>query len=77
MQTNPVNYVADKLLALQWPVIVLAAFALGRYVCKLELRAIKAEKNLSDVVERHLPHVHSALSAVKESLAEITGMVRR
>lgn len=75
MQSNPVSWVTTAITALQWPFIVLAAFALGRYVSKLETRVLQAEKNIKDLIERHLPHIHAALSDIKESLAQLIGRV--
>ncbi len=78
MQTNqPTNWVINALTALQWPVIVLAAFWLGRAMTKLETRVLKAEKNVQDLIERHLPHVHRALDDIKQVLASIQGMLSR
>lgn len=71
MQTNqyaPFTWLISLLTAMQWPVIVLAAFALGKSVSKLEGRVLKAEKNVADLVERHMPHIHAALLEIKTML---------
>jgi len=62
---TPTNYLIGVLSALQWPVVVIAAFALGRSMSKLESRVLKAEKSLSDLMERHLPHIHNALAEIR------------
>lgn len=74
MQT-PVNWVSTAVTALQWPFIVLAAFALGRYVSKLETRVLLAEKNLKDLMERHLPHIHNALTQLNQGIEVIKTML--
>jgi len=71
--TSPVSWITTAVTALQWPFIVIAAFALGRYVSKLETRVLQAE--LKALVERHLPHIHTALSDIKERLEAIKGML--
>lgn len=66
MQTpNPTPWFVSTLQALQWPVIVVAAFFVGRAVAKIESRINKAEKSLSDLIERHMPHIHNALSELR------------
>lgn len=60
---------------MQWPIVVASAFAIGRYVARLEVRIAGAEKNIKDLVDRHLPHVHSALMDIKEGLAVVRGAV--
>lgn len=79
MQTNqtPVNWVRDIALALQWPVIVIAAFWLGKQMAKLEVRVLKAEKGITDLIERHLPHVHTAIARVEAALQTIQALVSR
>jgi hypothetical protein len=54
---------------------VLAAFWLGKTMSKLEVRVLQAEKNMKDMIERHLPHIHKALGEIKETLASIQGML--
>jgi len=71
MQTQtqtPISYVTSVIAALQWPVVVFAAFMLGRSMTKLEARGLKAEKNVSDLIERHMPHIHNALAEIKTLL---------
>ena len=48
-----------------WPVIVLGAFWIGRYVQRLEMRVDKAEKSITAIVERHLPAIHRALAEIR------------
>ena len=67
---SPLGWIQTAASALQWPVIVIAAFWLGRYVQKLEMRVAKAEQNLSMLMERHVPAIH-------RMLAEIRGLVSR
>lgn len=67
---SPLSWFQSWALAMQWPVIVMAAFWLGRYVQKLELRVHKAETSIKQLVERHMPAIHNAL-------AEIRGMLSR
>lgn len=66
--SNPSEWLLAWAKALQWPIVVGVAFALGRYVGRLQQRVTKAEKNLTDLVERHLPHVHNALAAIHGAL---------
>ena len=66
----PWSWMLYALQAVQWPVAVLAAFWMGRYVQKLEMRVSKAETNITALVERHMPAIHRAL-------AEIRGMLSR
>lgn len=55
-------------VALQWPVVVAAAFSMGHYIKALEARATRAEASLTALVERHMPAIH-------RSLAEIRGLL--
>jgi hypothetical protein len=73
LQSTPVSWITTAVTALQWPFIVISAFVLGRYVTKLETRVLQAERNITALIERHLPHIHAALGEVKESLAAIQG----
>ena len=77
MQTtsNPSNWFVTACSALQWPVIVVAAFWLGRGMSKLENRVLKAEKNMQDIIERHLPHIHQALADLKTGLEVVKSAV--
>jgi hypothetical protein len=69
MQTqNPSNWFTNAVQALQWPFVAVAAFALGRAITKLEGRVLKAEKSVSDLVSRHMPHIHNALLEIKTML---------
>lgn len=78
MQTpEPLAWLTKLLGSLQWPVIVCAAFWLGRSMTKLEGRVLRAEASLQAVIERHLPHIHAALSDIKETLAHISGQLGR
>ena len=53
-----------------WPVVVMAAFWLGRYVQRLETRVHKTEQNIKTLLERHMPAIHN-------TLAEIRGLLTR
>jgi hypothetical protein len=64
-QPTPLSWLRQITDALQWPVIVTAAFWLGRYIHALEERITKAESNVSAIVERHLPAIHNALSEIR------------
>jgi len=65
-ETNePVTWAKMFAKSLQWPVIVGAAFWLGRYVKELEMRLHKAETNLQALIERHMPAIHRALAEIK------------
>jgi SMC interacting uncharacterized protein involved in chromosome segregation len=66
--TSPLSWIEAVATGLQWPVILVAAFWLGRYVQKLEMRVVKAESRIESLVERHMPAIHRAL-------AEIRGML--
>ena len=62
---SPLSWLQQITTALQWPVIVFAAFWLGRSVTKLETRVAKAEKSMQDLIERHMPHIHNALAEIR------------
>lgn len=64
-ESVPYSWLQQITMALQWPVIVVAAFWLGRVISKLEGRVIVAEKNVSDLVERHMPHLYNALAEIR------------
>jgi hypothetical protein len=66
--TSPLGWLQAWAFSMSWPVIVVAAFALGRYAKGLEMRVTKAENSLQQIIERHLPAIHRAL-------AEIRGLV--
>jgi hypothetical protein len=72
LQSNPSQTAISYITALQWPVVVLAAFFLGRTMTKLEGRVLKAEKNVQDLIERHMPHIHQALTEIKNKLDVLT-----
>jgi len=63
--TSPPGWIQSWALALQWPVIVFAAFWLGRYVQRLEMRVAKAETRIEALVERHMPAIHRALAEIR------------
>jgi hypothetical protein len=63
--TPPFSWLRQIAQAVQWPVIVGAAFWLGHYVRELQERAAKAESNISALVERHMPAIHTALSEIR------------
>jgi hypothetical protein len=62
---SPLSWLQSWAVAMQWPVIVLAAFWLGRYVQKLEIRVAKAETSITAIVERHMPQIHRALAEIR------------
>lgn len=67
MQTDnkePFSWLIHVLVAMQWPVVVFSAFGLGCAYANIKHRLSKAEKQLNDLTERHLPHVHNALAAI-------------
>jgi hypothetical protein len=72
---SPFSWITQLLTALQWPVIVVAAFFAGRYISSPEDRLDHAEKNIKDLIERHMPHIHNALGDVKTKLDVITAML--
>lgn len=74
--TTPSNWFTAAIAALQWPVIVMAAFALGRYVKALEHRVLNAEKNVKDLIERHMPHIHKALGEIAAAVETIKALVQ-
>lgn len=65
---SPANWGLEFLSRLQWPLIVAVAFFVGRLVERMGERAKKAEKNVSDLITRHMPHIHTALSDIKSRL---------
>jgi hypothetical protein len=67
---TPAVWTRAAIEALKWPAVVLGAYWAGRRHEKLEGRLTKAEKNVSDLAERHMPAVHRAL-------AEIRGLLLR
>jgi len=62
---TPTAWLQYALSALQWPFVVVAAFALGRYVAMLETRVSKAESRLEALIERHMPAIHKALAEIR------------
>lgn len=62
---SPLTWIQATATALQWPVIVIGAFWLGRYVQKLEMRVAKAESYIQLLVERHMPAVHRMLAEIR------------
>lgn len=66
--SSPLAWLQSWAFSMGWPVIVLGAFWVGRYVQKLEMRVDKADKRLEALIERHMPAIHRAL-------AEIRGLV--
>jgi hypothetical protein len=63
--TSPLTWLQSWAMAMGWPVIVLAAFWIGRYVQRLEMRVDRAEKRITDLVERHMPALHRALAEIR------------
>lgn len=74
---TPLTWVEHVAHALQWPVIVGAAFWLGRYVQRLETRVVTAERSLKMLIERHLPQVHRALSEIRGKIETVLALVQR
>ena len=72
---HPLLWLENAAAILQWPVVAACSFFLGRYVSRLEMRVVKAEKNVQDIVERHFPHIHQALAEIKTALATIQGAI--
>ena len=66
----PINWLQTAVSSLQWPVIVVASFWVGRYVKGLETRVNRAEANVQALIERHMPAIH-------KMLAEIRGLLLR
>lgn len=73
---TPGNWFTAAIAALQWPFIVACAFALGRYVKTLEHRVLGAEKNVKDLIERHMPHIHKALGQIQTTLEVVKASVQ-
>lgn len=74
---SPLGWIQHITAALQWPVIVVAAFWLGRYVQRLEVRVLSAEGHVKALIERHLPHVHRALAEIKGRLETIQALLAK
>jgi hypothetical protein len=74
---SPLTWLHNITAALQWPLIVISAFALGRYVQKLETRVMTAEGHVKALIERHLPHVHRALADIKGKLETIQALLQK
>lgn len=66
---TPFQWLWLTLCAAGWPVIVVLAYRLGRYIERVETRLKKVETGVTSMLERHLPSIHQALS-------EIRGMMR-
>lgn len=65
VNSTPLTWLQRIVSALQWPVIVIAAFWLGRYVQRLEVRVTKAEAYIQSLMERHMPAIHNALAEIR------------
>lgn len=63
--TSPLAWLQTFAINLAWPVVTFAAFWLGRYVQKLEMRVTKAESRIESLVERHMPAIHRALAEIR------------
>ena len=63
--SSPLGWLQAWALSMGWPVVVIAAFWLGRYVQKLEERVVKTELNIQVLLERHIPAIHRALSEIR------------
>ncbi len=62
---SPLGWLQAFITDLAWPLVVVAAFWLGRYVQKLEMRVAKAETNITMLIERHMPAIHKALAEIR------------
>ena len=63
--TSPFGWLQSWAFNMGWPIIVIAAFWVGRYVQRLEMRVTKAENHIQALIERHLPAVHRALAEIR------------
>jgi hypothetical protein len=72
---TPISYFHDAVSGLQWPFIALAAFWMGRSMSRLEARVLKAEKNVQDLIGRHMPHIHKALGDIAGTLEVMKAML--
>lgn len=63
--SSPLAYLQSIMAALQWPVVVVAAFTLGRYVRGLETRVLRSEARLEQLIDRHMPAIHRALAEIR------------
>ena len=62
---SPLAWLQSWVMAMGWPVIVLAAFWVGRYVQQLENRVTAAESLLKALIDRHMPAIHRALAEIR------------
>jgi cystathionine beta-lyase/cystathionine gamma-synthase len=69
---SPLEWIQEWAMHMGWPAVCIGAFLLGRYVKALEHRVDNAEKKLekltevvTEIVERHLSHIHRALSEIR------------
>lgn len=62
---SPLGWFQTWALNMGWPVVVIAAFWLGRYMQKVETRVVKAEARIESIVTRHLPAIHNALAEIR------------
>ena len=62
---SPLNWLQTWAVNMGWPIVVVAAFWVGRYVQKLEMRAAKLESHLDSLTGRHMPAVHRALAEIR------------
>lgn len=63
--TSPLEWLQSTAVTMQWPLIVAAAFWLGRYVHSLEVRVMRAESRLEQLINRHMPAIHRALAEIR------------
>ncbi|HZP06762.1 MAG TPA: hypothetical protein VFB43_17820 [Terracidiphilus sp.] len=62
---SPLGWFQLWAINMGWPVVTLAAFWLGRYVQKLEMRVAKAESRIELLVDRLMPAVFKALAEIR------------
>lgn len=75
MQASPVEWLKGLVDALHWPTATVTAFWLGRKYKEFESRITKGEKGMSDLLTRHMPHLHSALARVETKLDSVVTAV--
>jgi hypothetical protein len=66
---NPLPWLVQFAASMQWPIVVAAAFWVGRWFQKIEARMSKAEKSITSLTERHMPAIHRALSEIRGMLS--------
>ena len=75
MLQAPLNYVKDAATALQWPIVVIAAYYLGCVTTNLKSRLTKAETNLAELLNKHMPALHKVASDIQAKLDSIYSLL--